>query len=171
MSYDSTLSTLDHIDRVRWYMRLMMWALEERARVHDASKLLPPEKKVFDEVTPFLRGLTYNSPEYHASIAHLGPALEHHYAVNSHHPQHFPNGVDGMTLLDIVEMFCDWKAASERHADGSFERSIQVNQERFSLSPQLVSIFENTRLWLESRPPYDAGASAPRRDEEATDAR
>jgi hypothetical protein len=53
--------------------------------------------------------------------------------------------VDGMSLLDLVEMFCDWKAATERHADGSIEKSIQINKKRFELSDQLVSILEATR--------------------------
>lgn len=75
----------------------------------------------------------------------MKPALDHHYANNAHHPEHFPNGVNGMTLLDIVEMFCDWKAATERHADGSLARSIQINRERFGISDQLAEIMENTR--------------------------
>jgi hypothetical protein len=53
--------------------------------------------------------------------------------------------VDGMTLLDLVEMFCDWKAATERHADGSIEKSIQHNKGRFKLTDQLASILENSR--------------------------
>ena len=50
-----------------------------------------------------------------------------------------------MTLLDLVEMFCDWKAATERHADGSLEKSIQHNKVRFELSDQLAGILENSR--------------------------
>lgn len=143
-NYDSTQDTLDHINKVRARLRECIGQLEVRASTHDASKLQPPEKAAFDEVTPLLRGLTYGSPEYHANTAKLGEALKHHYAVNSHHPEHYPNGLDGMTLLDVVEMLCDWKAASERHADGNLERSIEINQVRFSISPQLVSILRNT---------------------------
>ena len=53
-------------------------------------------------------------------------------------------GINGMTLLDLIEMLCDWKAAGERHADGSMERSLMVNQERFHIGEQLQSILENT---------------------------
>lgn len=49
-----------------------------------------------------------------------------------------------MSLLGLVEMFCDWKAASERHGDGSIRRSIEVNGVRFKMSSQLVMIFENS---------------------------
>jgi len=46
-------------------------------------------------------------------------------------------------------MFCDWKAASEKHKNGSIEGSLQINRERFGLSEQLLNIFENTRRELE----------------------
>lgn len=46
--------------------------------------------------------------------------------------------------MDLVEMICDWKAASERHNDGNIRKSIEHNAERFGMSPQLTRIFENT---------------------------
>lgn len=58
--------------------------------------------------------------------------------------------VNGMNLLDIVEMLLDWKAASERHNDGNILKSIQHNTKRFNLSPQLVSILENTASLLDN---------------------
>jgi len=143
-NYDSTADTLDHINKVRARLQECIGRLEARALVHDASKLQSPEKEAFDEVTPLLRGLTYGSPEYHAGTAKLGKALAHHYANNSHHPEHYADGIDGMTLIDLVEMLCDWKAASERHADGDIARSIEINRQRFAISDQLASILRNT---------------------------
>jgi hypothetical protein len=64
--------------------------------------------------------------------------------VNDHHPQHYENGVDGMDLMALVEMFADWTASSERTKDGSIIKSIHGNKDRFCLSDQLVSIFLNT---------------------------
>lgn len=52
--------------------------------------------------------------------------------------------VNDMSLIDLVELFLDWKAASERHNDGNILKSIEINAQRFNLNPQLVSIFENT---------------------------
>jgi hypothetical protein len=49
-----------------------------------------------------------------------------------------------MTLVDVMEMLVDWKAASERHDDGDIERSLEINEDRFGLSPQLVAILYNT---------------------------
>lgn len=52
--------------------------------------------------------------------------------------------VNDMTLIDLVEMIVDWKAASERHNDGNILKSIELNGQRFEMSPQLIRIFENT---------------------------
>ena len=71
-------------------------------------------------------------------------ALDHHYANNSHHPEHYENGVNGFDLFDLVEMLFDWKAATERHADGDIRKSIGINKERFGISEQLCYIFRNT---------------------------
>lgn len=164
--YDSTKDTQEHIAKVQQTLWEFTRELERRGREHDASKFQSPEKEAFDEVTPKLRGLTYGSEEYKANIAKLGEALEHHYAANSHHPEHYPNGIDGMTLLDVVEMFCDWKAATERHADGNLERSIEINRERFGISDQVAAIFQNTRAWIEADPIVDAFMNLRRSDAE-----
>jgi hypothetical protein len=52
--------------------------------------------------------------------------------------------LNGMDLLQIFELFFDWKAASERHHDGNVYKSISVNKERFKMSDQLERIFINT---------------------------
>jgi len=44
----------------------------------------------------------------------------------------------------LLEMFCDWKAASERHNDGNIRKSIEHNADRFGMPPILVQIFENS---------------------------
>lgn len=54
------------------------------------------------------------------------------------------SSLNNMTLVDILEMIVDWKAASERHNDGNILKSIEVNCERFGLSAQLVRILEST---------------------------
>jgi len=78
-------------------------------------------------------------------LEELEPALEHHYAHNSHHPEHYEHGVAGMTLADVVEMLVDWKAASERHDDDQdIYDSIEHNAGRFDLSDQLTQILRNT---------------------------
>lgn len=142
--YDSTADTVEHIGKVQDYLYDAMKNLSRRSLVHDQSKLKPPEKDAFDALTPRLKGLTYGSDEYRACLKEMKPALDHHYANNSHHPEHNTDGISGMSLFDIVEMLMDWKAASERHADGDIWTSISHNVKRFGLSPQLDDILCNT---------------------------
>lgn len=143
-SYDSTQDTLDHIKKVQNYLLDVVLDLRQRSLFHDLSKLKSPEKEVFDAVTPKLKALTYGSDEYKAALVEMGDALKHHYAENSHHPEHFENGINGMTLLDVIEMLCDHKAASERHADGNLGKSLEINRVRFGISDQLMQILINT---------------------------
>jgi len=111
MDYDSTIDTALHIDRVRYLLGKCAIILLERGVSHDASKLAEPEKVIFDTVGNRLAAITYNSEEYKRSLADLKTALDHHYAHNTHHPEHYSNGVDGMSLFDLTEMLMDWKSS------------------------------------------------------------
>ena len=144
--YDSTQDTLDHINIVRSLMLEVSKTIISRAMSHDESKLLPPEKALFDKQTPKLKSLTYGSEEYKQALKDLKPALDNHYKVNSHHPEYYENGVKGMSLIDLIEMLCDWKAATLRHTDGDFRRSMEVNKKRFEISDELFNLLENTAL-------------------------
>jgi hypothetical protein len=189
--------TLKHIRRVQQLLGTLAADLIRRAGCHDASKLESPEREVFEEFAGKLKGSTYGSEEYKGFLAAMKPALDHHYAANPHHPEHYrwhcpvcnlqigdaqrsdapqgPNdsgirycprccrhgmlyeselmlkpelGIRGMTLLDVIEMLADWKAATERHADGNLARSIEVNQKRFGCSDELRAILTNTATAL-----------------------
>lgn len=144
MERDSRPATVAHRDRVKELLSQACIEILTRANNHDRSKLESPERELYDEYTPRLAESTYGSPEYMKMLTELKPALEHHYKTNSHHPEHYQNGVNDMDLFDIIEMFFDWKAASERHNNGDIYKSIKVNQHRFNISAQLALIFENT---------------------------
>lgn len=144
MSYDSKKDTQDHIKRVAGLLKSFGVELNKRGKVHDESKLDTPEKELFDEYTPLLQTLKYGSEEYKESLLKLKPALDHHYKNNTHHPEHFANGINGMSLFDVIEMYIDWIAASERTSEGNIFKSIEHNKTRFKMSDQLLSIFLNT---------------------------
>ena len=144
MNYDSRPDTYAHIATVREYVNRVVVNLLHRGHDHDLSKLESPEREVFDEYTPKLKNSTYGSDEYKSFLEGMGEGLKHHYAVNSHHPEHYGNGIEGMSLLDLTEMLCDWKAATLRHADGDIRRSVEINQERFGYSDELKAILHNT---------------------------
>lgn len=143
-TYDSRPDTQAHIEQVRELLDAVEANIHRRGDVHDASKLQSPEREYFDEWTPKLRDSVYGSDEYKQFLAAMKPGLDHHYANNSHHPEHWPNGVRDMSLLDIIEMLCDWKAATLRHATGDILKSIEINQKRFGYSDELKQILLNT---------------------------
>jgi Family of unknown function (DUF5662) len=160
MSYDSRADTLTHSQRVGELVTQLVKELLDRANCHDRSKTLPPEVGVFDEFTPKLKTSTYGSDEYKGYLAAMGEGLAHHYAHNRHHPEHFPDGINDMTLVDLIEMLADWKAATERHNDGDLARSLEIQKERFGISDQLIVILFNTAhhfAWLPVPIPEETG--------------
>lgn len=152
VQYDSRPDTMLHIKRVAELLNIAACELLRRAQVHDKSKLEYPEKEAFDIYTPKLASSTYGSDEYKEFLKSLNVALKHHYENNSHHPEHYGNGVAGMDLFDLIEMFFDWKAAGERHHNGNIFKSIEINKDRFNLSDQLTSILMNTAFNLGYKP-------------------
>lgn len=141
--YDCRNDVLKHRDRVSFWLGWIGDVLDWRAEHHDESKLLPPEKEIFDEFTPKLRELEFGSDAYKSALEQMGEGLKHHYEKNPHHPEHFKNGVDGMSIWDLIEMIADWMGAASIN-----KKAIDMDylQKRHNLSPQLRSIIEST-LW------------------------
>ena len=140
----TNLETLTHINNVRDKMNEVVTALLAKAENHDKSKMEEPELTPFVKMTPMLAKTTYGSEEYNGFLEELKPALDHHYAKNTHHPEHHKEGIADMTLIDIMEMLCDWKSATMRHNDGNLRKSIEINGKRFKINSQLTKILENT---------------------------
>lgn len=136
--------TMEHIAVVTRLLLGMQFEISKRIATHDRSKLSPPEVSTFVAMTPKLKASTYGSEEYKGFLKDMKPALDNHYAHNRHHPEHFELGVEGMNIIDILEMLVDWKAASMRHDNGDIGRSIEINTERFNLSPQIVAVMQNS---------------------------
>jgi hypothetical protein len=143
----TTQDSLDHISKVSERMVQVIDDLTRRAAVHDDSKLMEPELSGYDRLHEELTPIAYGTPEYRSKMAEFRWLLDHHFAANDHHPEHFRNGVAGMTLMSLVEMLADWKAASERPTSRS-AFSLDWNVDRFWIEPQLASILRNTALEL-----------------------
>lgn len=141
--------TWEHINNVMKLLAKMQLEISKRMFSHDRSKLGPSEVEIFTEYTSKLATSTYGSEEYMGFLKGMKPALDHHYAKNRHHPEHFEHGIDDMNLIDLIEMLCDWKAATMRHNDGNIEHSLKVNKKRFDISPELIQIFKNTFRLIE----------------------
>jgi hypothetical protein len=143
---DSRIDTYEHIAHVQRYLGNVIADLQRRALVHDASKLESPERDGYDELGWRLRGQEWGSEGYRAALSEMRPVIDHHFARNAHHPEHYPSGIQGMNLLDLVEMLCDWKGAGMRSpgTTSSLRKSIEASQERFGYSDELMEIFLNT---------------------------
>lgn len=144
---------IDHQVSVRSYLSRFMNELRIRGRAHDDSKLEGFELPGFEQHLPKLRELTYGSDEYHVELVAMKGTLKHHYQMNRHHPEHFQDGISGMSLIDVVEMFCDWWAATEKHDDVDMLKSIDINQKRFGFSDELAKIFRNTVVIMSNKIP------------------
>ena len=144
MKYDSRKDTLAHKMEVISNLQQVAHGLDDRGLVHDNSKLVGEEKRVFDTITPKLKKLSYGSEAYKKSLESMGKALDNHYKENRHHPEHHDNGIKDMTLLDLIEMLSDWKAACMRHDDGDIKKSLEINKERFNISDDIYKMLINT---------------------------
>jgi hypothetical protein len=136
--------TLRHVTVVRNLLNQVIREIMLRQEAHDQSKFSEAELATFVEFTPKLKKSEYGSDEYKGFLKSMKPALDNHYACNRHHPEHFENGIDDMNLVDVIEMLIDWKAATLRHNTGDIIKSIQINEKRFNMSPQLIRILLNT---------------------------
>jgi hypothetical protein len=141
--------TRTHIRQVGRYMSDVSGVLIDRAFDHDNSKFDPKEFDTFVRMTARLKGLTYGSQEYKDTLAEMNPALAHHYKHNRHHPEHYVGGVKSMSLLDMIEMLCDWKAATERHDDGCLVKSMEHNLSRFNIPTLLWNALVRTAFEME----------------------
>jgi hypothetical protein len=160
--YDSYDDTWAHIIRVQDLLEEVRGNLYNRGCEHDHSKFEYVEKIAFDILGERQRDIQYGTPEYFAQFTatpEMGPAIAHHYQANRHHPEFHAMDAEGnlnkdevangiaisrMTLLDLIEMLVDWRAAAERYKDGSIADSLDHNTMRFGLSSQLASILRNT---------------------------
>lgn len=171
--YSSALETMAHIDLVNKmivdfiniltgfyesddliYNKAMIWfvvRLINRGATHDASKLVSPEKEILDVITPKLWDLTYGSEEYKEVMKENKTFTDHHYKSNTHHPEHYDNGIEDFDLFDLIEMLLDWRAATKRHANGDIYKSIIHNKERFNMSDTLTMILLNTCELIENK--------------------
>ncbi len=139
-AYDSRLDNYEHIIEVQRNMILVISQLMERMVEHDQSKLVPPERELFDVYTGRLRTLDYGTPEYEASLRMLGPALAHHYACNSHHPEYGYReerwlAVDGYTGLYEISDFGRVRSITRQVQRQGNQGSLTVHGQMLSLQP------------------------------------
>jgi hypothetical protein len=138
-----------HINCVRVVLNEVIGELWQRYNQHDRSKMEEPEIDYYKKYICTMAQMEYGSDEYYETLALMAPAIQHHYHVNRHHPEHHYEGINGMNLVDLVEMVADWMIASRlNNLNGNFDQSLERNVQRFSIGPQLAGIIANTERWL-----------------------
>ena len=122
--------TNEHIGRVRRCLVVMAsltqhgFELNERGRIHDASKFEPVERIPYIWLTEFHRcrhnGKPFNYPNGLEKL--VRKAIDHHITTNRHHPE-FHADPNDMSEVDLIEMVCDWTAMSQEFGqDGGSAR-------------------------------------------------
>ena len=134
-----------HIERVRKKLNVLIDVLNKRAILHDKSKLEEPEFSLWKKMDEEPR-YPYGSEEYKDKIKRYSSLFNMHYEKNPHHPEHFPNGIQDMTLVDLIEMLCDWISYKD---DIRVTEAIEiVNQQsnRFGYSDEIKNLLINTLI-------------------------
>lgn len=147
---DYKFEVIKHNGMVRDFISIILCELLDRASKHDTSKLVDPELSLFSKNYHNLKSYEYASKEYFDCLVKLKPAIETHHGANRHHPEHFKDGISGMNLIDLIEMVCDWKAATLITKNGDIFSSLDKNRERFNFGTELYSILKNTVDFIEN---------------------
>lgn len=97
--------TMRHILTVRTLLAECASTLITRGTEHDRSKLADPEAVMFNEFTRKLAKSEYGSDEYKGFLKEMGPALEHHYRFNAHHPEHVDRDIEWRPVVGFEETY------------------------------------------------------------------
>ena len=142
---DSSTSsyTLAHINQVKSKMEFFASVLATRGTSHDSSKLIEPEYSGWLAMDQEPR-YPYGSEKYYDKINRYKEVLEHHYSLNSHHPEHFENPSTQMDLVDLIEMLCDWFSYSNNISWLEGYNTINSQCARFGLNDTIRHLLLNT---------------------------
>lgn len=120
--------------------------IRERAEKHDDSKLEYPELGWL--VNMDKEGhVPYGSDEYFEKQERWKCFFDHHYANNTHHPDH--NGIEGvrdMTIVDLIEMMCDMISYLDEFPQEKAFEVVNEQAKRFGLSEELERILIKTLM-------------------------
>ena len=134
-----------HISRVRRHISTFIQLLIRRAEKHDKSKLEEPELSWWKEMDKEPR-YPYGSEEYKQKIKRWDKVFKHHYKYNRHHPEHYEYGVSEMTLVDIVEMMCDWLGYKDTITISEALKVCDEQMRRYNIPDGIRQIIFNTLL-------------------------
>ena len=133
----------NHIKRVQNKLFKLITVLSIRLREHDKSKLEEPEFSLWKKMDEEPR-YPYGSKEYKEKIERYRELFKMHYKKNPHHPEHFPNGISDMTLIDLAEMLCDWISYKDNIRVTEAIEMVEKQSKRFGYSDEIKNMLINT---------------------------
>ena len=139
MSYDARLDSLLHIKKVSTNINEIAIEVIKRSIKHDDSKFESPERETLDKIVPILKKGS-SSPNYSEAKKEVKELMDVHKSKNSHHPEYYSNGINGMNLLDVIEYLSDMKAES----NNNLEEILLKNSKKYSWNEQFLNIMKNT---------------------------
>lgn len=135
---------IEHRNKVSFMLKQIARLLEARADQHDLSKFDLEEFQGFCELDN-ARKYEYGSPEYEA-VVHGNTAAKLHVSRNRHHLEYHPGGLGDMSMIDVIEMLCDWEIArQQRDTEIDIDVTWQTRQRRFDLSDEETVFLRN--IW------------------------
>jgi len=135
---------LKHKEDIAKMLAKFAGEISYRSAIHDNSKFDTDEFNACSENVNEFGKHEFDSPGERELRLRLSDAFSSHRKKNRHHPEHFDNGIDGMNLIDLLEMVADWRSASNRNAGDSIRKSLPIVQEKYKISPQLMNVLTNT---------------------------
>jgi hypothetical protein len=135
-----------HIERVRKKLNVLIDVLMKRAIRHDKSKLEEPEFSLWKKMDMEPR-YPYGSEEYKEKVKRYSNLFNMHYETNPHHPEYFPNGIQDMTLVDLMEMMCDWISYKDNIRVTEAVEIVEKQSNRFGYSDEIKNLLTNTLIY------------------------
>ena len=125
-------------------LSVLIKALIDRASEHDLDKFHP---EVVDKHCEMFEDFQktkpdYGTPGYDEVKDRFEDIIKRHYQASRHHPEHFERGIDGMNLVDMMEMVCDWVAATPKDQD-VFD-AVGLNCSKYGIDEQLMVLIVRT---------------------------
>ena len=142
--FDFLCDTILHVSEVQEHLEEIISELKKRGYAHDRTKFQALEFDSFVSTRDKFKRANYGSKEYKECVDLVRPAVDSHHQKNRHHTGFHKNGINDMTLIDIIEMICDWRAAARRSPDKAFADTLDYAYKKYGVNEQLRKIMENT---------------------------
>lgn len=141
---DVLCDTILHVQEVSCGLERIASEIRQRGFSHDLTKFQDPEFSAFVSTRERFKKVNYGTPEYEMLTKEIKPAIDHHYSCNRHHTAFHSDGINDMTLIDIIEMLADWHAAERRSPDKKLIDTWAYAKKKYGINEQLGKIILNT---------------------------